>query len=228
MSNAQTSGLSLEQAIRRRRSVRAFLSDEVEDAVLRSALELAQFAPSNCNAQPWVPYVVSGEALNRMRAELIDAATRGDASTPDWPLIDRYSGVYRERQIDAAAQLYRAMGVERGDLVGRKRALLRNFAFFDAPHVMFIFMSEPFGAREASDVGMYAQTFMLALAAQGVASCAQAALALFPDLVRRHLGVAPSERLLFGVSFGYEDPSAKANQSRVGRAKVEDVVRFRR
>jgi nitroreductase len=44
--------LSVGEAIQRRRSVRAFLPDEVPEAILRSALELAQLAPSNCNAQP--------------------------------------------------------------------------------------------------------------------------------------------------------------------------------
>ena len=89
-------------------------------------------------------------------------------------------------------------------------------------------MSERFDAREASRRWLYAQTLMLALASRGVASCAQAALGLFPDIVRRHLGIVPSDRLLFGVSFGYEDTSAPANASRVGRASIDDTVRFHR
>lgn len=68
MSGRGQSVLSVDEAIRRRRSVRAFLPDEVPEAILRSALELAQLAPSNCNAQPWTPHVVSGEALVRLRA----------------------------------------------------------------------------------------------------------------------------------------------------------------
>jgi nitroreductase len=228
MSGRGQSVLSVDEAIRGRRSVRAFLPDEVPETILRGALELAQLAPSNCNAQPWTPHVVSGEALARLRADLIDAGMREGRPNPDWPLDGQYSGVHRERQVDAAVQLYGAMGVGRRDLVARKLAHVRNFAFFDAPHAMFIFMSERFDTREASDVGMYAQTLMLALTARGVASCAQAALGLFPDIVRRHLGIAPSDRLLFGVSFGYEDMSASANASRVGRASIEDTVRFHR
>ena len=75
---------------------------------------------------------------------------------------------------------------------------------------------------------MYAQTLMLALTARGIASCAQGALSLFPDIVRAHLGVPPSQKLLFGVSFGYEDTSVKANAARVGRASLDDAVRFHR
>jgi hypothetical protein len=172
--------------------------------------------------------VVSGEALSRLRAALVDAAMRDEPIKPDWPAEGKFVGVYRERQVDAAAKLYGAMGVERRDLVARKLAYVRNHAFFDAPHAVFIFMPEPFDTREATDIGMYAQTLMLALAARGIASCAQGALGLFPDIVREQLRVPAYYRLLFGVSFGYEDPEDKANAARVGRAEVDDAVHFHR
>ncbi len=220
--------LSVDEAIRRRRSVRAFLPDELPEATLREVFALAQYSPSNCNVQPWTPHVVSGDALKRLRDALVDAGMRGEPIKPDWPADRKFAGVYRERQVDAAAKLYGAMGVERRDLVARELAYIRNHAFFDAPHVVFVFMPEPFDTREAADIGMYAQTLMLALTARGVASCAQGALGLFPDIVRRELGVPPNFKLLFGVSFGYEDPQAKANATRVGRADIDDAVHFHR
>lgn len=228
MSAHRTTAMSVDDAIRRRRSVRGFLPDEVPEKTLREAFELAQCAPSNCNVQPWAPHVVSGAALKRLREALVAAGMRDEPIKPDWPAGDRFSGVYRERQVDAAQRLYGAMGVERRDLVGRKMAYIRNHAFFDAPHAVFIFMPEPFDTREAADIGMYAQTLMLALTARGVASCAQGALSLFPDIVREQLGVAPNYKLLFGVSFGYEDPGVKANVARVGRADIDDAVTFHR
>jgi hypothetical protein len=69
---------------------------------------------------------------------------------------------------------------------------------------------------------------MLLLTAHGIASCAQGALGLFPDVVRDHLGVSSNLKLLFGISFGYEDPGVKANTARVGRAEIDDVIRFHR
>jgi hypothetical protein len=85
-----------------------------------------------------------------------------------------------------------------------------------------------FNVREATDIGMYAQTLMLALTARGIASCAQGALSLFPDIVREHLGVPEDQKILFGVSFGYENQNVKANAARVGRASLDDAVRFHR
>jgi len=220
--------MSLEDAIRGRRSVRGFLPDEAPEAKLREIFELARWAPSNCNVQPWKPHVVSGEALKRLRDSLVAAGLRDEPIKPDWPAEGKFSGVHRQRQVDAAQQLYGAMGVERRDLIGRKNAYIRNHAFFGAPHAVFIFMPEPFDTREAADIGMYAQTLMLALTANGLASCAQGALSLYPDIVREHLGAPANYKLLFGVSFGYEDPDAPANAARVGRASLDDSVKFHR
>ena len=228
MSARQKPTMTVDEAIRRRRSVRGFLSDEVPEAMLREVFELAQWAPSNCNVQPWTPHVVSGEALRRLREALVAAGMRDKPIKPDWPADGKFTGIYRERQVDAAQRLYGAMGVERRDLVGRKMAYVRNHAFFDAPHAVFVFMPEPFDTREATDIGMYAQTLMLALTARGIASCAQGALGLFPDIVREQLGVAPNYRLLFGISFGYENIEIKANATRVGRAPIDDAVTFHR
>ena len=224
MSLHERPALSVDEAIQTRRSVRAFLPDAVPDAVLREVFALAQFAPSNCNAQPWTPHVVSGGALRRLSAALLEAAAQPVA--PDFEANWKFTGVYRERQIDAALQLYGAMGVERRDMAGRQNAYLRNYDCFDAPHAAFVFMPLGFGAREAADTGMWAQTLMLALTARGIASCAQGALSLYPDIVRDHLGLPAEQKLLFGVSFGYEDTAAKANAARVGRAALDDAVRF--
>jgi nitroreductase len=228
MSLHEQRAMSVDEAIRQRRSVRGFLSDEVPESTLREVFQLAQLAPSNCNVQPWTPHVVSRDALRRLSGALVQAGMRDQPINPDFTADRKFLGVHRERQVDAAQQLYGAMGVERRDLIGRKIAYVRNHACFDAPHAVFVFMPGYFDVREATDIGMYAQTLMLALTSRGIASCAQGALSLFPDIVRSHLGVPEDQKLLFGVSFGYENPIVKANAARVGRALLDDSVRFHR
>jgi len=149
MSLHKRSVMSLDESIRRRRSVRGFLPDEVPETTLRGVFELAQFAPSNCNVQPWTPHVVSGAKLRKLREALVAAGMRDEPVKPDWPAEGKFSGVHRDRQVDAAQKLYGAMGVERRDLVGRKMAYIRNHAFFDAPHAVFIFMPVDAGADGA-------------------------------------------------------------------------------
>jgi nitroreductase len=228
MSLVERPVMNVDEAIRLRRSVRGFLPREVSEATLREIFALAQYSPSNCNVQPWTPHVVSGEKLKRLRDALVAAGMRDDPIKPDWPADGKFTGIYRERQVGAAQALYGAMGVARSDVVGRKLAYIRNHAFFDAPHAVLIFMPEPFDTREAADIGMYAQTLMLVLTSRGIASCAQGALGLFPDIVREQLNVPRKYKLLFGISFGYEDRDVKANSARVDRAKIDDVVGFHR
>src|SRR5690606_14236485 len=135
-------------------------------------------------------------------------------------------GDYRSRQIDAAKALFSATGVARDDKDARARSFLRSFRFFDAPHAAFIFLPEWAGMREAADVGIYAQSLMLALTANGLASCAQGALSHHADIVHRELGVGPEMRLLFGLAFGYPDLSHPANNARTVRASVDEAVVF--
>ena len=217
---------NLADLVHARRSVRGFLPQPVDRNTLREVFVLAQRAPSNCNVQPWHVHVVSGAACDALRAELLAAASAEEPIRPDFPPGGRYPGHYRDREWDAAMQLYGAMGVERGDRAARRAAFLRNYEFFGAPHALFLFLDEPFGVREAADCGMYAQTLMLSMTAHGIASCAQGSLSMYPDIVRRRLGVPDSQRLLFGMSFGYEDPAAPANRTRVGRLPLGEAVQF--
>ena len=122
--------ITVDEAIRRRRSVRGFLPDEVPETTLREVFELAQLAPSNCNVQPWVPHVVSGEALPKLRGALVDAGMRDEPINADFEADRKFLGVHRERQVDAAQQLYGAMGVERRDLVGPQDGLYPKSRLF--------------------------------------------------------------------------------------------------
>ena len=210
---------------RQRRSVRGYLAKPVGQDLLNRVFETAATAPSNCNTQPWECAVVSGEKLEILRQRIPEAFTAGQW-TMDFPYDGKYDGVYKERQYQAAADLYAAMDIAREDKVGRNAQFMRNFEFFGAPHVAFIFLPEPFGLREAADCGMFAQNLMLSLTAEGLASCPQTALSFNADLVREVLGIAPENKLLFGISFGYEDEEDPRNRCRTQRAPLGECIRF--
>lgn len=216
----------LDQTIRDRRSVRGFLPKPIPRQVLDDVFELAQRAPSNCNVQPWRVYIASGEVRDALRDELVAAAQRGEAPLMEHP-IDDFFDDYREKQIACAVELYNNMGVTRDDKAGRFNASLRNFEFFDAPHIAYVCMSKRFGIGVALDVGMYVQTLMLAMWSRGIGSCPQAALRSYPALVGKHLGVPEDEQILCGLSFGYEDTEVPANRTRQPRDPMAANVFFR-
>jgi len=220
--------LSLADALRSRRSVRGFLDKPVPEDTLKAIFELAQLAPSNCNIQPWKVFVASGEVRDELRRRMVEKVTAGVPMEPDFePNAGKFSGVYRQRQVDCAVELYNNMGIARDDKPGRMRAQLRNLELFDAPHVVFIGMEREFGPTVALDVGMYIQSLMLAMTAYGVGSCAQGSMRYFPNDVREIFGEPASTAILVGISFGYEDPDVAANRTRVGRAPLADSVAFK-
>jgi hypothetical protein len=209
-----------------RRSVRGFQQRAVDKALLEDIFSTAQQSPSNCNTQPWQVFVASGEKADNLRQQLSAAMMNGEMDM-DYPFDGVYRDEFKARQHDAAVQLYSAMGISREDKAKRGEAFMRNFSFFDAPHVAFVYLHQDFGIREAADLGMYAQSLMLSMQANGVASCPMTALSFHASKVRAELDVPAQYKLLFGIAFGYEDVQHPANACRVARAPLEQVVHFR-
>jgi nitroreductase len=216
-----------EKIVFERRSVRAFLPQPIEQSTLERIFTIANRAPSNCNSQPWIAHVASGAVIEKLR-ERVSAAWAAGQISMDFPYDGIYQGVYKDRQYAAAQALYDSMGIKREEKARRNEQFTRNFKFFDAPHVAFLFLPEPFGLREAADVGMYAQTLMLTLTAFGYASCPQTALGFFSDIAREAFGLEPNNKLLFGVSFGTEDKVDAANTCRTARAGLLENTVFHR
>ncbi len=215
----------LENLMRARHSVRAFLPDPLPRGIVAQCFEVAQQAPSNCNVQPWRVWVASGPARDRLSRALVEAVASGaPASTED--AIDDFRGEYRELQVACAVELYGKMGVERHDKVGRTKAFMRNYELFDAPHVAMIGMDRSFGMGVALDVGIWLQSLMLAFTERGIACCPMASLRSHPAVVREVLGIPEDIRLLCGVAFGYEDVGAQVNQTRQPRAGIDRNVVF--
>jgi len=210
-----------------RRSVRGFTQQTVPEDIIRKVFELAQLAPSNCNVQPWRTYIASGAAKDRLRKALTNQVQNQVPANPDYAYNDRFDEPYRGHQISCAVTLFKEMGIQRDDKVGRARANLRNYEFFDAPHVAFIGMQRKFKEPVAIDIGIYLQTLMLAMTAYGIGCCAQGSLRNYPDIVRSEFEISADIAILVGLSFGYEDTSVDANRARMTRAALEENVVFR-
>jgi len=223
------SEMSFEIAVMSRRSVRGFQNREVPQDVINKVFDLARWAPSNTNIQPWQTYVASGATRDALRGQMMAAVQNGsqpnhDHKEPRKPIRQ----VWKDRRRECAAVLYHAMDISWDDKQARSAASFRNFELFDAPHVAFLCIDEAFGLSQAWDVGMYAQTLMLAMTANGLASCAQGTMGHHPELVREAFDLGPEVKVLFGLSFGYEDTSMKVNSAHTERAALEDTVTFRR
>ncbi len=192
--------------------------------LLREIFQLAQKTPSNCNAQAWRVFVAGGERCERLRRRLVERVKGGEP--PEERTTPAFTGDYRRLQVACAVELYQKIGVARDDKAGRARAALRNYEFFDAPHVAIVCMDRSFDFGVALGVGGYVQTLMLAMHSRGVASCAQASLRGYASHIVEELGIPPDLMVMCGISFGYELPDAPANQVRQDRSPLDDNVAF--
>jgi nitroreductase len=216
-----------QDVVRGRHSVRSFRPQAVPDEVIRSVLEDAQRAPSNCNTQPWQTHIVSGATREAMSRAILAADTAGVA-TPDFSFaINDFEGVYNQRARDQGAAYYQAIGVARDAYDQRRDASRRNLEFFGAPHVALLFMPDVGdNVRVAGDIGMYAQTFLLSLTAHGLGGIPQTMLGFYAETIREGLGIELSSKLLFGISFGYPDETSTANSYRIEKAPLTETVTF--
>lgn len=218
--------MDLLAAIAARRSVRGFRPDPVPRDALTRIFSAAQQAPSWCNIQPWRVWVATGEARERLIAAQLEAFTAGATPNPDVPFPADYPPPYDSHRKECGVALYQAMGVARGDAEGRLGAWRRNFLAFDAPVVALCGVDRRFGLYAALDVGCWLQTLLLAATAEGLATCAQAALATYPDAARGALAIPDDVALLFGVAIGWEDAAVPANACRTTRSPLADNVVF--
>jgi nitroreductase len=217
--------LPFAQAVRARHATRAFLPTPLSASQIREILDDARHAPSNCNTQPWQVHIVSGQTRDTLSRELLKAEAAG-ASSWDFTFDRRaFHGPYARRSREQGQARNDALGIDRGDREARRAAVTRNFSFYGAPHVALLF-TPVFGdgVRTGGDIGMYAQTFLLALAARGLGGIAQTTLGMHADVVRQVLGVPDELKLLFGISFGIEDTAARDNSYRLGRAPLHETV----
>ena len=220
--------MNVAEAVKARRAIRGFKPEPVPESLLREILDLARFAASNCNSQPWHLAIVSGAAKDKLSQQLLSEIASGKPPSPYFLQGDKnLEGVYRERQYDCARRYYATVGITREDRQGRDRQALLNWTFFGAPHVGFLSMPRTMSVVNAVDLGIYLQTLMLLLVERGLASCPQAILALYPDPVFEIADIPEGNALVCGISFGYEDPEAVINQTYMDRAPLHETVTFR-
>ncbi len=215
--------MNVYEAVASRRAVREFTDQQVPREVLERVLSAAAWAPSASNLQPWHAYtVLTGRPLAELKKRAGERIATGDPwDEPEYSSTPRYSRVpIRSADPPSARSATAHSAYRRADLEARQRAAAANWDCFGAPATLFCYIDRCMGRPQWSDVGIYLQSVMLLLRAEGLHSCTQMAWAKYPQTVAEVLS-PPDELLLFcGMSMGTR-PSRQVNPASAGR-------RFRR
>lgn len=219
--------MNVADALAKRHSTRAFMVRDVEMHKVRNILHNARRAPSGANTQPWRVAVVRGTAKRRVEQRLIDAYRRGNRGKADYEYYPvQWTEPYKSRRFDCGMQLYASLGIEREEKERRTEQWVENYRAFGAPVALFFYIESHLETGSYMDCGMFLQSIMLAALNEGLATCPQAALAEYPEIVRQELDLADNTVLLCGMALGYEDTDAPINQYRTTREEVDDFTTF--
>jgi len=219
---------AVDRAITTRRSVRAFLPAPVAQATVAEILDVASRAPSGTNTQPWHVHVVAGERRAALSAAVLHAHDHEPGAHAEeyryYP--DQWHEPYLGRRRAIGWELYRLVGIERGDKAGMHRQHGRNYLFFDAPVGLVFTIDRGLERGSWLDYGMFLQNVMIAARARGLDTCPQAAFLKFHRVIARELALPANEMLVCGMSLGYADPAAPENRLVTGRAPAAAFARF--
>ena len=218
--------MELLEGIETRRSFRAFRSTPIPEETIRKILEAASRSPSYTNTQPWEVAVISGKKKDELARILRDLAKSDVTPNPDLPLPKTWPPELERRSKEHSTRRFKALGIEREDEQQRKELRLRNFEFYGAPCVLFLFMDSALTSWSVFDMGLFSQSILLAAHSFGIGSCLQAMLAIYPDAVREFLGIPKMKQLIIGISIGYPDVEARINTYRSTRASLNDFVQW--
>jgi len=215
-------GEAFSRLVRDRYSVRDFLPDPIPAAVLESILEDARYSPSWSNTRPYCLAIASGERRDRLREAYLRAfddslglqhrrplaVVKGLLLRSGWPDGDfrtwgRYPDGLRERSVKVGADLYRHLGIARGDRAARDAQARRNCEFFGAPTVLWVLVHEALLPFSAHDAGLMVQTLVLSAQAHGVGSCALGVLATWRHPIDAEFEVPRHYKLVTGLALGY-------------------------
>jgi nitroreductase len=216
--------MKVSEAVKLRKSVRAFIDKPVLDSDINEILKNASRAPSGGNLQPWKIYVVNGKSMTRF-LEFQNSWTGHDI--PEYEIYPKkLQEPYRTSRYELGEEMYSLLGISKEDKEARIGQVLKNFNFFNAPAGLFCFIDRSMGNPQWSDLGMFLQTFMLLATEKGISTCSQEAWSIKPQCVSSFVNAPESLMLFCGMAIGYEDKNSPVNTLRSSRRPLEDWVSF--
>ena len=214
------------EAVTSRRAVRRFTDEPVPRELLERVLSAAAWAPSGSNLQPWHIYVVTGAPLAQLKKLAVERVAAGDPwDEREFEMYPRVlNSPYGDRRSAFGRERYSFLGITREDWEARQRAAIANWDCFGAPAALFCYIHRDLGRPQWADLGMYLQSVMLLLRAEGLHSCPQMAWSQVRKTVAETVSPADGLILFCGMSIGYEDPTVP--YKRTGRAPLDETVKF--
>ena len=225
-----------------RRSTRDFLPTPVPQEILDQILKDSLTAASWSNTRPFKVAVATGATRDRISSEFLSrwAAlsrilrkgfksklrilfSRYGLPTSNRSIARPYPPELKPRSERVGKELYELFGVKRGDRAARDQQWAKNYSFFGAPVELFIYIHKSLHIYAASDAGLMMSNLMLSAHSHGLGTCAQGAVAVWDDVIRKEFEISKDYRLLCGIAIGYPSDSP-VNSFQAHRIDLSELV----
>jgi len=217
----------LQKLLQQRRSVRAFLSDQIDRETIEAILIDARRAPSGANLQPGYFHVLTGTALSGLVDALENAIDSKRETVAEYSYFpERLPKSLKDRQIAAGFALYNALGIERRDTKARREQFARNYRFFDAPVGIVVSIDRDMGKGCFMDMGMALMSLFMSVESRGLGSSGIGALAHHADVAHEYLQLPEGEMVVCGIAIGLPDTSHPVNRVQTEREVLASFSHF--
>lgn len=216
--------MELKEALLTRRSIRGFKDTPVPKEIIEDILKTGMRAVSANNTQPWEFAVITGDVLKKIGEENVQSFVNGEEE--DYGDA-AFEGVYRQRLVGVAKQLFAAMDIKREDKEKRFWWVQRGFRFFDAPCAIILYMDGGLDEEACRfDMGCVAQNICLAAMEHGVGTCVEYQAIMYQKALKKHLDLPEGKKFVAGIAIGYPDPEFPANNVVSEREDIDNITKW--
>ena len=183
-------------------------------------------SPSYKNTQPWEVIIVSGAKKETLSKILVDLLEKRTDPTPDFTTPSSWPAAEQKRIDYLMNKRKELTGLDLTAPEMIVKAKKTNFNFYYAPHAIYLYQDASLNEWSIFDIGLFAQSLMLAANAKGLATVPQAFATDYAKEVKECLGISASKRLVLGLSVGYPDMESPVNAYRTERSSTDSICQF--
>jgi nitroreductase len=221
------------QAIKDRKSIRAFKPDQVPLDLLKKILEQAMRAPSWANTQPWEFAVVTGKNLKTIqdafkKRGMPDMENLQSEVARPYDFPEPY--ISRIKKMQVQERRGRTAEIKPEEMEVRT---LANFRHYGATTCIYLLIGKNYLHQDKGinvwgmyDSGSVVQNIMLLAVNYGLGTIAQAMAVVYPDIIHKELGIPKDKFVALGIAIGYPDWDDEINEDFREREPLTSMARF--
>ncbi len=215
--------MDLLNAIKERKSLRAFKPDPIPKERIEEILKLTIHAPSAINLQPWEFVVVTGEEKERLGRRLIKAYKEKQiACSPGnvKPLPKTYAK-RGAKTLELMKPFFEEMGVDINKYINEG-----SCNFYGAPVAILLCLDDSFPEARLVDIGIALGYLVLVAHEFGLATCPIGLITAYEDEIKDLLNIPENKNVVIGVALGYPDSNIPINRFKSPRDNLEKFIRW--